>query len=332
MAFLDNSGDIILDAVLTDTGGFRLAKGDGTFKITKFAFGDDEIDYGLYDKNHASGSAYYDLEILQTPILEAFTNNTSTMKSKLMSLSRTNLLYLPVMKLNTTKDARTKLSSPEQMVVVAVDTQTQKHFQESANAGNIADGVAFGAGGSAGGLANAHAHLKIDQGLDTREISPQFPLDNDLIENQYIIELDSRLGRVSNNNADSLLEESFIDDDMVATYFVSTADPHVSKITATNPILGDQQVYETATKETVISGPRGTTLEFSIRASIDLNSSTYLFEKFGTTSWTGNIAGVDLTSGGITYTSWAYIDSLVRVTGATTGYRLDIPVKFVKIL
>ena len=93
MAFLDNSGDIILDAVLTDTGRMRLAKGDGSFKITKFAFGDDEINYELYDKNHPSGSAYYDTEILQTPVLEAFTNNTSTLKSKLISISRTNLLY-----------------------------------------------------------------------------------------------------------------------------------------------------------------------------------------------------------------------------------------------
>ena len=102
MAFLDNSGDIILDAVLTDTGRMRLAKGDGSFKITKFAFGDDEINYELYDKNHPSGSAYYDAEILQTPVLEAFTNNTSTLKSKLISISRTNLLYLPVMLKNTT--------------------------------------------------------------------------------------------------------------------------------------------------------------------------------------------------------------------------------------
>ena len=93
MAFLDNSGDIILDAVLTDTGRMRLAKGDGSFKITQFALADDEINYELYDASHASGSAYYDLDILQTPILEAFTNNTSTMKSKLISIARTNLLY-----------------------------------------------------------------------------------------------------------------------------------------------------------------------------------------------------------------------------------------------
>ncbi len=75
MAFLDNSGDIILDAVLTDTGRARLARGDGTFRIAKFALGDDEVDYSTYkndnnaDGAHASGSAYYDLEILQTPVL-----------------------------------------------------------------------------------------------------------------------------------------------------------------------------------------------------------------------------------------------------------------------
>ena len=50
MAFLDNSGDIIMDAVLTDEGRKKMA--NGTFRITKFAMGDDEIDYGLYQKDH----------------------------------------------------------------------------------------------------------------------------------------------------------------------------------------------------------------------------------------------------------------------------------------
>ena len=35
MGFLDNSGDIILDAVLTDLGRKRLAEGNGRFNITK---------------------------------------------------------------------------------------------------------------------------------------------------------------------------------------------------------------------------------------------------------------------------------------------------------
>ena len=111
MAFLDNSGDIILDAVLTDTGRLRLAQGDGSFKISKFALGDDEINYALYNKSHSSGSAYYDLEVLQTPVLEAFTNNTSNLKTKLISISRTNILYMPILKVNTNRINKTDIQA-----------------------------------------------------------------------------------------------------------------------------------------------------------------------------------------------------------------------------
>ena len=89
MAFLDNSGDIILDAVLTDLGRERLSRGDGSLRIEKFALGDDEINYSLYDKNNASGSAYYALQILQTPVLEALTNTAASLKSRLISIADT---------------------------------------------------------------------------------------------------------------------------------------------------------------------------------------------------------------------------------------------------
>ena len=98
MGFQDNSGDIILDVVLTDEGRKRLAKADGSFEIVKFACGDDEINYSLYNLN--TGSAYQDLSILQTPVLEAFTNNASSMKSMLVSIPRTNILFMPILRLN----------------------------------------------------------------------------------------------------------------------------------------------------------------------------------------------------------------------------------------
>ena len=100
MGFLDNSGDIILDAVLTDTGRLRLAQGDGSFKISKFALGDDEIDYSLYDRTPVSGTGYEDTRILQLPVFEAFTNNTTSLKNIVLSYADTSLLYLPVVKLN----------------------------------------------------------------------------------------------------------------------------------------------------------------------------------------------------------------------------------------
>jgi hypothetical protein len=119
MAFLDNSGDIILDAVLTETGRRRMA--DGSFSVTKFALSDDEINYSLYDKNHTSGSAYYDLEILQTPILEATTE--VNLYTGLLSLSNLNILYMPDLVLNEKlTDAVTMRNST---IYVSVNSETQ---------------------------------------------------------------------------------------------------------------------------------------------------------------------------------------------------------------
>ena len=123
MAFLDNSGDIILDAVLTDHGRKVLAKGDGSFQITKFALGDEEINYTLYNSTHASGSAYYDIEILQTPCLESFTDNAASVKSKLISYDSLNLLYLPVIKVNQLNVASKMHTSGA--FIVAVDQETE---------------------------------------------------------------------------------------------------------------------------------------------------------------------------------------------------------------
>ena len=98
MAFLDNSGDIILDAVLTDVGRRKMA--NGNFRISKFALGDDEINYGQYDIDHPSGSAYSDLEILQTPIFEAVTAQNSAINYGLLSMTRTDILYMPTINVN----------------------------------------------------------------------------------------------------------------------------------------------------------------------------------------------------------------------------------------
>lgn len=127
MAFLDNSGDIILDAVLTDIGRRRMANGD--FRISKFALGDDEINYGLYDINHPSGSAYYDLEILQTPIFEAGTGQEATINYGLLSTTRTNLLYMPSIKINESFDTALQMSG--NVFYLAVNGETYDRVKSS---------------------------------------------------------------------------------------------------------------------------------------------------------------------------------------------------------
>jgi len=325
MGFLDNSGDIILDAVLTDTGRMRLARGDGTFRIAKFALGDDEINYGSYNKNHASGSAYYDLEILQSPVLEAFTNNTSLMKSKLISIPRTNLLYLPILKLAdesnsfpTSRMYNGDQHTPrvENTYIVTVDERTEGINNSPDKTlffgpTDVTTGQAKNSGnGVLAGFVPAEGanHIEVHQGLDTSEIPPNFTIDADLQETQYIIEIDNRLGSIVQTSG-TPTPVNFVDDDNIASYYISQ---------------GGTSGYITSlgigTSDSVIAGPRGTLLKFKIKSSIELSVSSFLFTKLGGT-WT--------TADGSSK-AFYYIDTTVRITGATTGYRLDVPLRFVK--
>ena len=307
MAFLDNSGDIILDAVLTDAGRKRLARGDGSFNIAQYAFGDDEINYGSYDATNASGSAYFDLEILQTPVLEAFTNNIASLKSKLISLTNNNLLYLPVILLNDTTGQK---FTPNENIAssshaVLVDQATVNEFGQSSTTGNniedYIDGFKGPSGDSGGG------YIRLDQGLNTTEISNAFNLDAELTENQYIVEIDNRFGSLIDTDGNPI-NPSFIDDDNIASYYLSTT-----------PFVKNLEVVQEGDNGTlsVIDGPRGTKLEFSILASLNLRTSEFLFDQVGDSSTYGGVA-------------FKFIDTLVRVNGATTGYRVDVPVRFIK--
>jgi len=87
MGYLDNS-IVTVDAILTKKGRELLARGDGSFKITQFALGHDEIDYTLYNPSHPSGSAFYGEAIENMPLLEAFPDETQIMKYKLTTLPR----------------------------------------------------------------------------------------------------------------------------------------------------------------------------------------------------------------------------------------------------
>ena len=87
MGYLNNSV-VTVDAILTKKGRELLARGDGSFNITQFALADDEIDYTLYNPDHASGSAFYGQAIENMPLLEAFPDETQVMKYKLATLPR----------------------------------------------------------------------------------------------------------------------------------------------------------------------------------------------------------------------------------------------------
>ncbi len=84
MGVLDNTS-VTVDAILTKKGREKLAKGEGQFRITKFALGDDEVDYNLYDITHPNGSNFYGQAIENMNLLEAIPNQTLAVKYFLTS-------------------------------------------------------------------------------------------------------------------------------------------------------------------------------------------------------------------------------------------------------
>ena len=314
MGFLDNSGDIILDVVLTDHGRMLLAKGDGSFQITKFALSDEEVDYSLYNKTHPSGSAYYDLEILQTPILEAFTNNSSTMKTRLQTYTNMELLFLPVLRLNQGLNIN-KLASESGVAgafAIPVNAETEDNSGSSTaltgigrnTDGSIKEGFLFGE-------SLVGTVIKVDQGLDTIEISPKRRLDDELKETSYTVQMDNRLCKLVDAQG-TLATFDYLDDDNIAYYTVDLGDTFVTEITD-----------DTVSASQVIQGPRGTSLEFRLQSSMDLNTSTFLFEQLGGT------VSMDTQAG--TSSSTMFIDSNIRVVGIKTGVMIDIPVRFLRL-
>ena len=339
MAFLDNSGDIILDAVLTDEGRRRLANGDGSFRITKFALGDDEIDYSLYDRTPVSGTGYEDTRILQLPVFEAFTNNTTSLKNKVLSYADNSLLYLPVVKLNDKfSSVVSTATGPVGGYYVSVDQTTTAQIALLDKNAEKSSGYRF----AQEGASVDQSRLIFDQGLDTAALSLGY-LDPDnggntqeqsLYEKGYLVEVDSRLLSLTTPSDLQVATPSFIDDDNIATYYFAlgkdssyfasqkggrggSAEPSFSNVSDTTGTRIQNSVIGPANNQ----GRIGSRLVFGLRASLNLQTTQTLFTKLGTT---------ETITVGSTGTSFSTINTVIRVTGFDTGYRVEVPLKLLK--
>jgi hypothetical protein len=74
MGLLDSS-TLTVNAILT-TRGRELLSTNGSVDITKFALSDEEIDYTLHDRKHASGTNSFGVILDNTTILEASPNRS----------------------------------------------------------------------------------------------------------------------------------------------------------------------------------------------------------------------------------------------------------------
>jgi|15BtaG_2_1085339.scaffolds.fasta_scaffold08275_2 hypothetical protein len=322
-SFLDNSGDIILDAVLTDIGRQRLARADGSFKISFFGFGDDEINYKLYDTTQSTAAR--DLNILKTPVFEAFTNSASSLKNRLLTLNgRDNSLFLPVARLNLNSPAgefpgfpyaeSSDAGTVNSFVILANQLAVDKYEGESSALTAGAKFLPAGFINGVNGPAASNRMIVIDQGLDTTQLSYKNTLDPDLNETEFYIQSDDRL-LIPVDMRGGQLPKTFTDTDSIATYM---AIENRQQASFRQPASGESA----QTGYSPIQGPRGASLLVSFTAATSIASSDYLFDQIGTT----------VSSFFPDSTNAKVIDSVVRIVGDKTGISIDVPVRIVRAI
>lgn len=334
MAFLDNSGDIILDAVLTDIGRKRMAQGD--FRISKFAIGDDEIDYGLYNKDHPSGSAYYDLEILQTPVLEAFTQTNANINYGLTSLSMFDLLYLPSIAINTKSDIEQLKLHTNGVIYLAANQTDGSTTVSSALATDLgaSTSIMLDNSGDSGGV------ILLETGINNAEITPtptnqgSYINSKGLQDNNFKVTYDSRfIGAVFGPTATSYFRFNSGDTGVQLSYTLENAAPgEGDTIIAdfhTKNILGlTNRVYYASSAGSTddslsfseISGPRASFTVLRCNILSGIAQSDYV--KYGKTGQTQGSASSSK--------QYDYIDTTIYVTGTTTNLSIQIPIRIIK--
>ena len=327
--FLNNAGNIILDAVLTDTGRRRMA--DGSFNIVKFALGDDEIDYRLYNKNHASGSAYFDLEIMQTPVFEAVVSQNAAINYGLLSLTNTNLLYMPTMKVN--ENFQQSCKSHNGLFYLAANSETKT---------NLALASALGVENKKTLLANNGTTtqiLYVETGLDTTELSATtsnrntYIVNNDLVDSVITVQVDARLlSSVMGLQASNGFVASANSNSETIPTQLGQAQPGIPSPGLVNYInysipavsnLLEAPTGNTRQELSVISGPRA--------IAIGLNFGTNL------TSTSGGVRPIEYTQYGRTSVNlfsdgklYDYIDTIVYLIGNNSTATLQLPIRIIR--
>jgi len=136
MGFIDgSSNNIIVDAVLTDKGRQLLARNDGSFQITRFSFGDDEVDYQIIRQfGQTVGKEKIEKN---TPVFEAQTNSDLGLKNRMISVANPFLTALPTLAMSVDTGATTLVrgSTP----VLADLKITQSNFNNASIDADLRD-------------------------------------------------------------------------------------------------------------------------------------------------------------------------------------------------
>ena len=334
MGFLDNSGDIILDAVLTDVGRKRMA--EGGFRIVKFALGDDEVDYSLYNPNHPSGSAYYDLEILQAPVMEAATKQASSIKYGLLSITRTDLVYMPTLQVNEKLEGKSLVKEGGVYYLAANAATHENLLSNNANKSNrflqpntnsptfaivVETGIATNERQST--LENRNASI-VQTGL--LDVNFEVKFDNRFIAGPRTI-VGGKLANDSDNNLQMRLDTFAVQSGVSSLDFIENYSTAMSRGIPNE--IARRGNSATGNNFSQFEGPRGAVTALTFSPSLEVNAEGTTVPSFYTLYGRTGQSASSLSLGGSS--NYDVIDSTVYVRGLASGAQLQIPLRIIRL-
>ena len=344
MSFLDNAGTIKIDAVLTEIGRKRLSQGN--FRITKFALGDDEIDYALFDAQKEiinTGSApgegvNVQNTILSQSCLEAFSNDSAVINYGLTTFNRDDIFFLPALKINNkiqtaatptgsvyyfsvNDETTSKLKDVfrnDRYILENLETNKTKLIVESGLTGSATSEVA---------------------GLErTKEYRKAYLVDPGLLDLNYSVYCDSRFfKKVYTPSAGSIFRNKDAAAVMEADFGSMVERPPTSLkqvVDKFNCYIGKGVLNDVVDKNyasgsdndlSALNGPRGTALaiNFVIKEDLTRDSSQSADQRYFTLGQTGQTI-FDGTN------KYDYIDTTIYVEGMSSTATVQIPLRIIR--
>jgi hypothetical protein len=354
MAFLKTSDSIMIKATLTEKGKKLLSR--GRFKVAKFALGDDEIDYRMFNAAYKDDDDYKPA-LLKTEIFEALKDTHKNIQfglnsydSGVLYLSLEELEeiepykhafieYLPVLRTNNKTSYSPTLRNDR--YYVSVNDETTKIINENipsfkflqSNDLDISKIVVES------GIVNSGSD---EEGLTpTREnrekmIIKKFLLDKDFLvyaDNRFVLTIVGilRSSRFENFASGEAIINFSTSEDSVAISLENEFEYYATYPTPTVPnLIAQYDIEESTTASTnhsALAGPRGSVCAFNVKVDGELkvNSSgarDERFTQFGTLN--------DITFSEIPSSKFDYIDTTIYIIGVTSNSRLQIPIRIIR--
>ena len=306
MAFQNSCYGIVLDAVLTDIGRQRMV--DGKFRITKFALGDDEIDYALYI-TASGGVPEDDTDVRATPIMEAYAGQNANINHGLQNFIRGDILYYPTIQANTIIEEALNPHS-DGFYYFSTNKQTTRKLKS-----------VFG-----------DSKFIVESGLIDKT---KFVIEMGLYDKYFLAYCDNRyFDEIMVCQEDSMFENDIADN------LYSRLEPLKTAVKISLPSISEfYDVYRfngidnnilvrnghTGQKYSSLKGPRSTIASFNLKVKNEMTSDAagktdFKYNKFGT-------AGNSLFGGSDLYD---FIDTTIYIQGLSSNATISLPIRIIR--